>query len=163
MQAVIKTPATQTLAPASSGSETHQLKSDAVLILRSGNLSTQTTLLWSIIGSIQDMVCSTSLCSHDFTYFFIYEDPSTIDDMHAARNPDIIRKWLDSQVAADFDGKSIKSMLCMSLEELSDVRFIYAHTLSANSNFSFILTMRACHAASRLPPWIFLMLSIARR
>ena len=44
--------------------------------------------------------------------------------MKESRNPDAVRAWLDARVNDGFDECSIKAMLRMSSEQLSEVFFV---------------------------------------
>jgi len=51
----------------------------------------------------------------------LFLDPRSLKDIPGSRNPNGVREWLDSRVANGFDKKSIKAMLRLSEEELSQV------------------------------------------
>jgi len=49
--------------------------------------------------------------------------------MKESRNPDAIRGWLNARVDEGFDENTIKTMLCMTSEQLSEVFFLSFHSV----------------------------------
>jgi len=61
-------------------------------------------------------------------------DPHSLKYIPGSRNPNGVRVWLDRRVSEGFDGKSIKAMLRMSEEELSQVIILLESSVSSVIN-----------------------------